>query len=478
MTRRDTLLASLERAVQERPPALTESGNLRIQTMFGVPRRTNSIYPLAHAGESDPLGTWQEHILITAGWEPHGGSERLFYALELYVYTLPAQSAALVYVSKLDSTGFGPAIVSRSIRTHLGNKWRDSPSLISTLTAASIEYFCSRRHWEFAVEHVSLHIFARSQAAYLFPASPKNKCKRVLSDTGLIRWWRSCVTEAILMTRASRIDAYYTVPGLALLDSHPLVPLPSDRIATAGWRYGHPYGADENNDRPPLPLHPNSSEKRNSNGSWFPQKQTVATTVPVFPDDPKGRFVSELANQAHGPGVALPTRSAHADRSALMERHVLERTSIDAYWEALGFRQECSSGNIAGVFIVGFTGESSGERVTPKAKKYALPYPMLDELVLERIQQDKCDWSGDDAIPHTQQFYDAVDRALRRKGGAGNDDSGTHAAEGVLWTRFALCAIDPDAHAAAQKCASNDYASRSGNTSCVNTLTVKRRRKN
>ena len=147
MTRRDTLLATLERALERTPPALEEEGSLRLQTLFSVPRRINSIYPWAHVGAGEPVATWQEHVVITAGWEPHGGSVRLFYALELYVYTIPAQSAALVYVSKLDSTGFGPSAVPSNIRRHLDGKERDSPSLTTILTAAAIEHFVSRKHW-------------------------------------------------------------------------------------------------------------------------------------------------------------------------------------------------------------------------------------------------------------------------------------------------------------------------------------------
>ncbi|WFD35939.1 hypothetical protein MCUN1_002810 [Malassezia cuniculi] len=402
--RRDTLLASLEDALAKRPPALAESGSVRLVTLFSVPRRVSSLYPLAHAGESEPVGTWQEHVVITAGWRPTDGQERLFYALELYVYTLPAQSAAVVYVSKLDSTGFAPKAVPKDVRDHLDTK---TPSITVTLTSAAIEYFVSRRHWKTNVEHVSLHIFARAQAAYLFPASPRNKNKHVLSDTALIRWWRACVSEAILMSKSSA-NAYYAIPGVSRLDSHPLVPLPGqDIVGEAGWKYGHPYDEQQQS----LPLHPQPPESRSSSDAWFPAKRTLANTIPVFPDDPMGRFINELASQAHEPGTARPSGVSQAERTALMERRALERTSIESYWEGLGFRQECSSGNIAGVFIVSFTGESSGERVAPSAQPHALPYPMLGELVLEYIQQDKCDWSGDEAPRLTEQYYNGVDLA-------------------------------------------------------------------
>lgn len=480
MTRRDTLLATLERALERTPPALEEDGSIRLQTLFSVPRRINSVYPWAHVGDGEPVATWQEHVVITAGWEPHGGSERLFYALELYVYTIPAQSAALVYVSKLDSTGFGPPAYPSNIRQHLDGKERDSPSLTTTLTAAAIEHFASRRHWETSVNHIALHIFARSQAAYLFPASPNNKNKRILSDTALIRWWRACISEAIHAVPVCRTDAYYVLPGIAQLDSRTLVPLPhgADRVSAARWKYGHPYSEEgTGGELPPLPLHPQPDEARSSNGAWFPLKLTLATTIPIFPDDPKGRFVRELANQAHEPGVARPSGLTHTERAALMERQALDRTSIDAYWEGLGFRQECSSGNIAGVFIVGFTGnEVDGEREAPIAQAYALPHPMLSDLVLEYIQQDKCDWSGEDAPRLTHRYYEAVDRALRRKGGLGNAPEG-HSARGKVWTCIQLQAIKSDARTVAQERAARTDASRSGATSCVHTLTVKRRRK-
>lgn len=502
-----TLLAACSAALRAASPPLAESGTIRLHTLFSRPRPVRSLYPLAHVdivSDAEPVSTWLEHVVVTAAWKPAAtGSERLNYALELYVYTLPAQRAALVYVSKLDTTGYGPASVPARVRAHLPAPQKHAPSLTAVLTAGALEYFASRTHWTASptpVDHVSTHVLARAQAAYLFPTSETQGRKHVLSDTTLIRWWRAVLSDVVYRRRIAvpkeRVDAYYVIPGYSRLDSHPLVPLvapmanknmPEDRdgrAAMAQWVYGHPYtrrGA-QTDDLPPLPLHAHVNETRFTSMPKCPalQRRTIATLVPVFPDDPKGRFVDELCSLAHEPGklihIDAPGKRTTVEREVLSECTMLERTSPDGFWERLGFRQECNSGSAVGVFFVGTSAldipssaasategtvrkdgsdaekkdvpatipcdvpaTSLGDatvkyrRETPAAQPYALPHPVLDDLLLKHVLQDACTWSEPtEAEALTRRLFEAVDRAQRRKSGA-HDQSGELAGYGRMW---------------------------------------------
>ena len=119
-----TLLAACRSALRG-PFPLEEGGDVRIHTAFSHPRPVRSLYPLAHihpsdgqaSSASDAPTVWQEHVMVTASWKA-GDDERLMYALEAYVYTVPAAGAGLLYISKLDSTGYGPTVLPVSY-THL-----------------------------------------------------------------------------------------------------------------------------------------------------------------------------------------------------------------------------------------------------------------------------------------------------------------------------------------------------------------------
>lgn len=116
---RMTLRKALARALETHAPALSESGCLRLHTVFSRPLLVRSLYPLAHIHPSDactppdaPAHVWQEQVLITAAWRPDDGDERLAYALELYVYTLPSR----VRPSSTFLNSIPPATVLERIR--------------------------------------------------------------------------------------------------------------------------------------------------------------------------------------------------------------------------------------------------------------------------------------------------------------------------------------------------------------------------
>ncbi|GAC98781.1 hypothetical protein PHSY_006376 [Pseudozyma hubeiensis SY62] len=371
-----------------------ERGNSQCRGLSEV----KSLYPLAHIHPTDleynkkaaSIGALEEQIFVTASWAPHShdnvesaaeavendqsGETRpptetardrsaplLILAVELYLYTIHELGSAVLYVSKLDSSGYGPKTIPTPLREALSDHvFNDKTTkfgntLTATLTSAVTQHFTSFRHWDSnaqassssTISHLSVHILARSQRAYLFPSSPENKDKKVLSDGALIKWWRGVMSDVVVATRddtspvrsiasnkGEAIDAraYYVVPGYNKLESHPLVPLVRDDAAgsstgkprtadqilrQANWTYGHPYSPDGANcseaDLPPLPLHWRTSsfalqstksepkiQTDSSRSDYDPKRvRTVPTLMPHFSDDPKTRFLDEMARDAH-----------------------------------------------------------------------------------------------------------------------------------------------------------------------------------
>ncbi|EST05811.1 histone H3-K56 acetyltransferase [Kalmanozyma brasiliensis GHG001] len=394
--RSGSLLATVRTALDASPPAVAEPGTLRLHTLFSIPRQVKSLFPLAHIHPTDleynkkaaSIGALEEQIFVTASWVPlakddvegaveatkagEGGETRpsketardrsaplLILAMELYLYTIPELGSAVLYVSKLDSSGYGPKTIPTPLREALSRQvfadkdTKFGNTLTATLSSAVTQHFTSFKHWDATsqssssvqVSHLSVHILARSQRAYLFPSSPENKDKKVLSDGGLIKWWRAVMSDVVVSSRdetsavrktakskGGAIDAraFYVIPGYSKMESHPLVPLvrEADSSSTASqagqvlkqakWNYGHPYSSGgascPESDLPPLPLHWQSSSFVLSNSDTEKDKvptnpdasdydprrvRTVPTLMPHFSDDPKTRFLDEMARDAH-----------------------------------------------------------------------------------------------------------------------------------------------------------------------------------
>ncbi|EPQ26142.1 uncharacterized protein PFL1_06350 [Pseudozyma flocculosa PF-1] len=382
-----SLLETLESSLRSSPPPLAEAGSVRLHTLVSVPRAVKSLYPLAHihphhldsSRNSSPVSAHLEHIVVTASWSPRDAAAAaaaaaspqatLIYALEAFLYTLPEHGSAVLYISKLDTTGYAPASLPPSLRAGLAEKTLGpgvayGNTLTAQLSSAFVQHFSTFKHWRRSdvattqVRHLAVHILARSQRAYLFPGSPENGRKKVLSDGGLIRWWRDVMSDAIVASRKSPhrsggqangmeqqlgtdARAFYLVPGYNRLESHVLLPLPpapsvpsastsnptaeatrpskQQTLQEAGWVYGHPYSAEgascSPSDLPPLPLHwQRSALARSSLGQdgpaeaqtdpaqpgYDPKKvRCISTLMPHFSDDPKTRFMDELQRDAH-----------------------------------------------------------------------------------------------------------------------------------------------------------------------------------
>ncbi|CBQ71013.1 conserved hypothetical protein [Sporisorium reilianum SRZ2] len=613
-----SLLATIRTSLDASPPAVAEPGTLRLHTLFSFPRQVKSLYPLAHIHPTDleynkkaaTIGALEEQIFVTASWAPLSaqnvdqpaveadGNERrgearppqqtardtaaplLILAMELYLYTIPELGSAVLYVSKLDSSGYGPKAIPTPLRDALsGHVFADSrtkfgSTLTATLSSAVTQHFSSFRHWDHAaqgsssvsISHLSVHILARSQRAYLFPSSPENKDKKVLSDGGLIKWWRAVMSDVVVSTRdgsspvrksgnskGEAVDAraFYVIPGYSKMESHPLVPLvrqgasssattPADKVLRdADWTYGHPYSANgagcSASDLPPLPLHWQTSSFVSSNtaapkvqtdpdaNDYDPKKvRTVPTLMPHFSDDPKTRFLDEMARDAHehsgwkkktgtngnaqakAPGVTQEekengveeqlelselkgedgkdqaqdggTKKRAADdapqhesdkraktessasssgvplitlRALMRERQAMDDLPIDEFWERMGFRQECCSGNAVGVLVILFTRHPPSSSTTTQSverQPLSLPYKVLGDLVFRSLMKDTCEWNKVTlARQLTESWFQGVDREVRRKGGVAQflegkeeHEEGKLIGQGTIWMDVVL----------------------------------------
>jgi regulator of Ty1 transposition protein 109 len=343
-----SLLHHIKTALINSAASSSSRGKVRLHVLFSVPRHAKDLYPFAHIDSSNaektakehPVEAFVEHVIMTASRaEEAVGAEqqdqfkqgRMMYALECFLYTLPKQKSSLLYVSKLDSSGWGPIPTPKHLQRFLSHRnenvtiWDSSTSITRVITRAFLSYFANLTHWTNgslpAVRHISIHILARAQGAYLFPSSNDNKGKHILSDGALIKWWRSLVSSVVCGVRqevseGTRIEArpYYLIPGYDRLESHELLPLPpslaahnatngnattgDQALAEAGWVYGHPYshkGANLSDKTSPLPPWPLSGPSFVTRDNQTFSADRIAVLLPHFPDDPKSRFIAEFA---------------------------------------------------------------------------------------------------------------------------------------------------------------------------------------
>lgn len=320
-------------------------------------------------------------------------------------------------MSKVDSTGQGA-----------------SPSPTSTLVKSLLSYYANPETRPIAVKTLWIQLFARAQGQYLFPNSADYPGKHPLSDVKLCAWWKSVFTEVAegvgstwsaaageaagkgrgTSQKDGIMKLYYLIPGYSELEavhslnisssarSKPSATSSSSNTHITPWIYGHPYVQDD----VPLPCPRASGGKGKSNLGHY---------IPSFDDDPKSRFLDELAHtfggdklrspkrkkpkttihrkpnskasssngskpvsQSHSqpPSVHSAVESAaastsrpprdgddHSDHEEEEEKEIqegeLSKVSPDEFWERMSFRQECVAGAITGFFALGISCKSS-----------------------------------------------------------------------------------------------------------------------
>lgn len=141
----------------------------------------------------------------------------LVTAVEVSVYTVPATSCGVLYVSKVDSTGQGT-----------------SPSPTSTIVRYLLIYYSDpvTRPIAIAIDTLWIQLFARAQGQYLFPNSAEFEGKHPLSDVKLCAWWKRPFSEVVGVLeqrqlasasapekKETKMKPFYILPGFGELEA-------------------------------------------------------------------------------------------------------------------------------------------------------------------------------------------------------------------------------------------------------------------
>ncbi|KAL1736666.1 histone acetylation protein-domain-containing protein [Schizophyllum commune] len=355
---RDSLLDALR--------DISGTRDFHLHLLVSASRKTNGLYPFAHPRPRAYL----QDILILASEQATPDAPRLIVtAIEANVYVVPATSCAVLYVSKVDSSGQGAR-----------------PSPTSRLVQRLVKYYADPVTRPVKARHLWVHLFARAQNQYLLPNSVEFEGKKPLSDIRLCAWWKRVLGDAYKDVEGAKDltrRAWYILPGFNELEA--LNALGATRTEADPWAYGHPY---EQTDIPlPCPR----------------DEHHLGHFIPSFEDDPKSRFVDDIAYTTEGEikspikkrqrtesttdGSHKPTSRAgkpasHAakppsttpslapkpstesltskedkDKAASEDptARELRKVSPAEFWERMSFRQECVSGAITGFFVLAFS---------------------------------------------------------------------------------------------------------------------------
>jgi regulator of Ty1 transposition protein 109 len=339
MNFRDYLLAALN--------TLPNVREFHVHVLVTAPAKDSSLYPYA----SPRPRLYAQDILVLLSEQANPDAPRILVsAVEACVYHAPATECAILYVSKVDSTGQGLA-----------------PSPTATLVGAFIRWYANPVTRPVAARHLWVQLFARAQGQYLFPNSSDYPGKRPLSDARLCAWWRRVLGQVAGEVREAmgvegRVDMYYVLPGHSELEAQQVVggtSFPSNTSSAPAklhWVYGHPYSQTD------IPLPCPRPEGLHNLGHY----------IPSFEDDPKNRFMDEIAftDTPVSPRKRARKDTPRSDEDAPDSREgekgkdkkkearpggELSRASPDEFWERMSFRQECVAGAVTGFFSVGIS---------------------------------------------------------------------------------------------------------------------------
>ncbi|KAJ9113940.1 hypothetical protein QFC19_000135 [Naganishia cerealis] len=336
--------------------------SLTVNVIESCPKRTTSLFPYIE----DTPKVWAQQVLVTVAADVKQGAKgvtidhasaenireeqnatnamrnsdmpnacsnsassknngKLFLcAMEAYVFHVPTTSSCLVYISKVDSTGYHPTVTAISENpasdTSPSNEQPRTrlPPITYYLLKAFLSFYHplspSRSHQiqrPFHHRHVYVTLFARSATQYLFPNSVLGG-KKVLGGVKLCKWWRRTFEDVILdlqreqrganeTTKALGFQNYltYFLPAYDHLEARSLVGInasptidantsvqPSEHVE---WRYLPPADPSLNS-----LLFPPSSNSGSFESEAIRISRPLGMVVPTFDDDPKARFLVEL----------------------------------------------------------------------------------------------------------------------------------------------------------------------------------------
>ncbi|KAI0700018.1 histone acetylation protein-domain-containing protein [Cerioporus squamosus] len=341
MSLRDKLLAALA--------DLPGTRTFHVHVLTSAPRKHSGLFPYAHPRPR----TYLQEVLILLSEQTSSEAPRvLVTAIEASVYNIPSTSSGILYVSKVDSSGHASA-----------------PSPTATLVRAFLAYYADPVTRPISVQHLWIQLFARAQNQYLFPNSSEYEGKRPLSDVKLCAWWKKVYSEVAGTVNTGlkgvgKVKLFYILPGYSELEAaHALSRGVTASDPSVQWAYGHPYSQTDI----PLPCPKNHDPNAPHNLGHF---------IPWFDDDPKSRFIDEIAYikateggirspkrkrapSSTGGDKRPPRRDEADDKDKEKEKEKEERpqgelaqVTADEFWERMSFRQECVAGAVTGFFTM------------------------------------------------------------------------------------------------------------------------------
>ncbi|KAI0366594.1 hypothetical protein BV20DRAFT_632850 [Pilatotrama ljubarskyi] len=376
MSLRDKLLAALA--------DLPGTRTFHLHALTSAPRKHNGLFPYVHPRPR----TYIQDVFILLSEQASPDSPRvLVTAIEASVYSIPSTSCGVLYISKVDSSGHASA-----------------PSPTAALVRAFLTYYADPATRPIAVRHLWVQLFARAQGQYLFPNSAEYAGKRPLSDVKLCAWWKRIFSEVAAdvdarLKGSGKIRLYYILPGYSELEAahslgHALSrALPAESPAGAvQWEYGHPYSQTDI----PVPC-PRPQDAQ--------EPPHLGYVIPWFDDDPKSRFIDEIAHTTNSEGVRSPKRKRpraltgsgpHGETRQVKERdqdedkekekndrrHAegeLAEVSPDEFWERMSFRQECGAGAVTGFFTMAISTPAPVEASANDKEKATPPSPLAPQ---------------------------------------------------------------------------------------------------
>jgi regulator of Ty1 transposition protein 109 len=246
---------------------------------------------------------------------PPSNQHVLVFAMEVLVYS--SRGLITMFISKADSTG------------HLLPR---KPSPIKLIATTFIWWLATRqrRSAKSTGTKLVISLFACAQSQYLFPGSADHGKKHVLDDRQLIRWWAR-VLDPLFSTKNNSdlkqdldLQGYMTVPGYHDVEIKSFFPSkPHSSEKSRNWIAGNPL-----------------VELAEARG--IPETAPPRCLLPRFPDDPKARFMQDLDDE-----VGL-VQDAGALAVASQSGRWKTISDLERFWEAMEFRQECSSGRVVG----------------------------------------------------------------------------------------------------------------------------------
>ncbi|KAH8108729.1 histone acetylation protein-domain-containing protein [Phellopilus nigrolimitatus] len=363
-----------------------------VHVLLSSPRKYTALYPYATARPR----VYAQDLLVLCSEEPladggGGGAARvLVSAIEAAVFAVPATRTAVLYVAKVDSTGQGAAGAAAGAPT-------------AALVRALLAHYLDPATRPVRAARVWVHVFARAQAQYLFPNSAEHPRKRVLGDVQLCAWWARLFARVARELGDARgpLRLYYVLPGMGEVEAAQALGGAVAAAAAEGgarWVYGHPYAQTE----VPLPY-----AVRTKDGA-----PNLGQVIPSFDDDPKTRFMDEIACTTQVDGLVSPKRKrrrtsgtadgehdAHAEREKEREKDARVRVhgelgtvSADEFWERMSFRQECTAGAVTGFFVAACAwpsapapapaaGSAEGEGGAPRPQPGEVSHQLVQRVV-------------------------------------------------------------------------------------------------